>query len=99
MSKYSTSITTLLSPRIELRFPIVIVLEDFGFAESSFTASWPEAELIASGVSEKQAIDNLKCIICAMFCEFENNSRDLYGRLAQNQKDILNNCLKIKNAV
>lgn len=77
LHKYSTSITSLCSSQVELRFPIVVVLSEY--ADDDFVAEW--SYFSAPGNSITSALENLtELIIDSFFLVKRVENPDLKGQ-------------------
>lgn len=91
MSEVSSSIFDLGSEKIKLKYPIIVVIskEECYEDEEEFVASWSEVEAIGLGLTEADAVNDLKDEIVELYEELSNMSDDSLGKLPKRWKRAL----------
>ena len=95
MNRRQTELSEMDKP-LELVKPVPIVIEDYG---DEIHASYLEIGAFGVGLTEAEAIANLKSEIRCMFDELKGVSDNKLGKLPLHWKRTLNNILKVSHDV
>lgn len=77
----------------KLTTPIMITIEDY-FYEDTIIAHFPEIEVFGEGVTESEAINNLKSSILDLFDELNDTPREELGTLPLSWLNVLNKIIQ-----
>jgi len=86
--KYNTQLRDLGYDGYKLTEPVLITIEEY-FGEETIIANFPEVEVFGEGVTEAEAILNLKWAILDLYQELIEISPELLGDLPKTWLSIL----------
>lgn len=86
--KYTTQLRDLGDDEYRLAEPILITIEEY-LGEDAVVASFPEIEVFGEGVTESEAIMNLKWAILDLYEELTESPIAELGRLPKNWLSVM----------
>lgn len=92
-TKYNSQIRDLGDENYSLVEPVIVSIEEYT-NEDTFIASFPEIEVFGEGVTEAEAIMNLKWAILDLYEELSDISTDELGDLPKTWLSVLNKIIK-----
>lgn len=93
-NKYNIQIRDLGEKEYHLKEPLLVTVEEYSYDEV-FIVSYPEIEAFGEGVTEAEAIANLKKSILDLFDELSQTPEDELGVLPKTWLNILNSLIKV----